>query len=370
MPDLEASVQTSYTQVWRDELIAVISQVFEVQGVTTLDGGTSFQFIGRLLSDSEQAYDFLFERLRPMHFLPLFRKQGDTHIILVTRGTLPEAKQRVWLAGGLFLATVASVFFAGLLQSPGATFQEAAINSGMFTVALLTILVAHEMGHYLVSRHYQTPVSLPYFIPAPIFLFGTMGAVINMVAPPKNRRQWLHIAAAGPLAGLVFAIPITYIGLLMSHVEPLPLHGGYIMEGNSLLYLGMKYLVFGRMLPSGGEDVFLHTVAWAGWGGLLVTMLNLIPAAQLDGGHVARALLGARGGQLLTYAIIGTLLVMGYFLWQGWILWALIIFFFSRFQVMPLDDISEPRPIDKLMAGVMLIIFVLLFTPVPLKVVQ
>jgi len=370
MRELETSLQTPDIQVWQMELVSLISDVFEIHSITVLSGDASFQFTGRLLMDSEQAYDILFERLHPLQFLPLFRKQGDTQVIFVMRGTLPEAKQRVWLAGGLFLATVASVFFAGFLQSPGATFQEAAVNAGLFTVALLYILVEHEMGHYLVSRHYRTPVSLPYFIPAPIFLFGTMGAVINMVAPPKNRRQWLHIAAAGPLAGLVLAVPITYIGLLLSQVEPLPPHGGYIMEGNSLLYLGLKYLVFGRILPSGGEDVFLHTVAWAGWGGLLVTMLNLIPAAQLDGGHVARALLGARGGQLLTYGIIGVLLVMGYFLWQGWLLWALIIFFFSRFQVMPLDDISEPRPTDKLLALVMLIIFVLLFTPIPLEVIQ
>ncbi len=362
-------LQVAQSARWREVLTPIISQVFDIHSITILEGGAALQFNGRLHVDSEQAYEMLFERLRSLHALPLFRKAGDAHVIIVQQGDLPEARQRVWLAGGLFLATVASVFVAGLFQSPGPTVQEAAVNAALFTLSLLTILVAHEMGHYVVSRHYRTPVSLPYFIPAPIFLFGTMGAVINMVAPPKNRRQWLHIAAAGPLAGLFFALPITYIGLLLSHVESLPAHGGYIMEGNSLLYLGLKYLAFGRILPSGGEDVFLHTVAWAGWGGLLVTMLNLIPAAQLDGGHVARALLGQRGGRWLTWGIILVLLLMGYF-WQGWILWALIIWFFSRFEVAPLDDISEPSPGDRLLALFLLVLFFLLFTPIPLKVIQ
>ncbi len=348
----------------------LVTQVMDVQDVSVSVAPTlTYRFVGRLHTPSERAYDFLFERLRPYTFVPLFRRQGDKHLIIVQQGRLPRAKQRVVLAGVLFVLTLLSVFFAGLTQSTSPTFIGQISEAALFAIPLLIILTAHEMGHYLVGRYYRTEMSLPYFIPAPIFLFGTMGAVINMVAPPKNRRQWLHIAAAGPLAGLVFAIPFTLFGLMLSPVRPLPPHGGYILEGNSLLYLLMKLVVFGRVLPGGGMDVYLHPMAWAGWGGLLVTMLNLIPAAQLDGGHVARALLGSKGGQLLTYAIIVLLLFMSV-LWRGWALWALIILFFSRYQVAPLDDITEPDLWDKMLAAFMLLIFILLFTPRPITFVS
>lgn len=350
-----------------DLLREVIRDVFVLQEVRVVDAGT-VSFRGRLMIPSEKAYDLVFRRARSLYYVPFFRRDGEDHIIQFVRGELPRARSRPLLALALFAATVVSVLWVGVLQSDGRTPWEVAADAIFFAGTLLTILAAHEMGHYIVSRYYGTAVSLPYFIPAPMFLFGTMGAVIRMVAPPKNRREWLHIAAAGPLAGLVFAIPLTFIGLLLSPVQPLPPTGGYIMEGNSLLYLALKFLAFGRILPSGGEDVFLHPMAWAGWGGLLVTALNLIPAAQLDGGHVARALLGHRGGQWLTYGVILALLGMS-ILWQGWALWALIILVFAQAQVMPLDDITEPTQADKMLAAFMLLLFILLFTPVPLRVV-
>ena len=350
-----------------EALKRALAPLFAIYDITVEDQNR-VRFRGRLLVDSEQAYEEVSRRVRPLHFVPFFRREKEDHVVIFARGELPRARARVGLALVLFLATVASVLFVGITQSDGQTWWQVALDAGFFTATLMVILVAHEFGHYIVSRYYNTPVSLPYFIPAPIFLFGTMGAVIRMVAPPRNRRQWLHIAAAGPLAGLIFAIPLTFIGLLMSPVRPLPAGGGYIMEGNSILYLLLKLIAFGRILPSHGEDVFLHPMAWAGWGGLLVTAMNLIPAAQLDGGHVARALLGRAGGRWLTYGLIVALLALG-IIWQGWILWALIIFFFSRFEVEPLDDITEPTVADKVLAAVMLIVFVLLFTPIPLKVV-
>ncbi len=359
-------VETTPTTSEADVLRELVVDLFDVEAVQVMPDAT-VRFRGRLRVPSEEAYDLLAQRARPLHYVPFFRREGPDHVILFARGALPQARQRVGLALILFVATVISVLWTGVWQSDGRTWWEVASDAVFFAGTLLAILTAHEMGHYIVSRYYNTPVSLPYFIPAPIFLFGTMGAVIRMVAPPKNRRQWLHIAAAGPLAGLVFAIPLTFIGLLLSPVEPLP-PGGYIMEGNSLLYLWLKFLAFGRLLPSNGEDVFLHPMAWAGWGGLMVTALNLIPAAQLDGGHIARALLGHRGGRVLTYAIIAALVVMSRW-WEGWLLWALIIFLFSRAQVMPLDDITEPTLGDKVLAAFMLVLFVLLFTPVPLRVV-
>ncbi len=190
-----------------------------------------------------------------------------------------------------------------------------------FAVSMLGILAAHEFGHYFMGRHYNIHVTLPYFIPFPGSPFGTLGAFINMKEIPRNRRQLLDIGLAGPLAGLIVAIPVLFIGLKLSELNILssivPEGQSLQMEGNSILYLSMKYLAFGKLLPQpvsfsdvnpilywikyfftglpfpqGGVDVMLHSVAWAGWAGLLVTALNLIPAGQLDGGHVAYVLLG------------------------------------------------------------------------------
>jgi membrane-associated protease RseP (regulator of RpoE activity) len=160
-----------------------------------------------------------------------------------------------------------------------------------FAVPLLAILLAHEFGHYFAARYHRVPASLPYFIPVPfIGLFGTLGAVIAMPARIRSRNALLDIGASGPIAGLVVAIPVLVWGIAHSSVQA---HGGsYTQEGQSLLYVALKWLVHGT-IPA-GHDVYLHPAAFAGWGGLLLTMINLLPFGQLDGGHIAYALFGEK----------------------------------------------------------------------------
>jgi membrane-associated protease RseP (regulator of RpoE activity) len=239
-----------------------------------------------------------------------------------------------------------------------------------YAVSLLAILAAHELGHYITARRLGSPTSLPYFIPMP-FGLGTLGAVINMVAPPRNRRHLLAIAVAGPLSGLVVAVPVLFIGLKLSHIQPLPAGplpdgAGYIMEGNSVLYAAMKYAVFGQFLPSNGLDVFAHQVAFAGWVGLLVTGLNLIPAGQLDGGHVVYALFGERIANILLWAVLAGLVVLAFF-WPGWVIWVLLIFFLGRVRAEPLDDLTQLTSRQRWLAIAAIAIFFLVFTPIPLR---
>jgi membrane-associated protease RseP (regulator of RpoE activity) len=190
----------------------------------------------------------------------------------------------------LFLLTVASVRVTG-----GTT----------FAIALLAILLTHEFGHYFAARHHGVPASLPYFIPLPLLSpFGTMGAVISMPERIRSRNALLDIGAAGPLAGLVVALPVLVVGLAQSPVQPITGEG--LQEGQSLLYLLLKRIVLGPIPP--GHDVFLTPLAFAGWSGLFVTALNLIPIGQLDGGHVLYALLGPRANRVARALHYGLLL--------------------------------------------------------------
>jgi membrane-associated protease RseP (regulator of RpoE activity) len=297
---------------------------------------------------------------------------GDGRVVLIAlRGTLRSAAQRRGLAALLFGLTVLSCLFAGA-QMPEEVVRRGIVNFNLldglpFAISLLAILAAHELGHYFMARHLGAPVSLPYFIPMPLGPFGTLGAVINMPAPARNRRQLLMIGMAGPLAGLAVAIPVLLYGLSLSEVVPLP-DGGYTMEGNSILYSLLKYITFGQWLPSNGVDVFINEIAFAGWAGLLVTALNLIPAGQLDGGHVLYALFGERGARVVYLVVLGALVFLSA-RWPGWLLWLALLFLFGRLRMPPLDDVTELREGQRVLAALMLVLFAVVFTPAPLVLV-
>jgi len=166
-----------------------------------------------------------------------------------------------------------------------------------FSLPLLAILLTHELGHFLVARRHDVDVSPPYFIPLPPMLgIGTLGAVIRIREPIASRNALLRIGAAGPLSGFVVALGVLVAGIILSPVETLPPDNtmGLLTEGNSVLYAGLKYVVHGEFLPGARRDLMMHPMAFAGWIGLFITMINLIPVGQLDGGHVAFAWFGDR----------------------------------------------------------------------------
>jgi membrane-associated protease RseP (regulator of RpoE activity) len=279
---------------------------------------------------------------------------------------------------GLFLATCITTIIAG---------------GPAFSATLMTILVCHEMGHYVAARRYGLDVSLPYFIPLPpMITLGTLGAVIRMRAPISDRNQLLVVGAAGPLAGLVVAIPALVIGLSLSKVGPIDPDSA--LEGNSVVYGLAKYAVFGRWLPSGNVDVNLHPMAFAAWVGLLVTMINLIPIGQLDGGHVMRAWLDDKHERISAYlhrgligvaAVGGTVLffmatdagmntrqALGYaaVAMMPWLVWALAL---TGMRSLSGGEYHPPvvgAPLDRArrrLAIAMVIVFILLFVPVPMR---
>lgn len=349
------------------QLLAEIGDVFAVDDMTSdfpQDGAARFR--GRLLVPHREAYAKLRDRFAPYKLMPVVRREEDQDVLLA----LPEAKAvstgRPWVNVVLFVATVISVMIAGAEQSTGNLLADI-LSGWQLAAGLMGILLAHEFGHYFAARYHGVPASLPYFIPMPFFSpLGTFGAVIVNKGPMRDRRALLDIGAAGPLAGLIVAIPVLLIGLSLSTVDAQTCPAGQVCftEGNSLLYAAAKYLVFGRMLPSGGEDVWLHPLAFAGWAGILVTALNLLPVGTLDGGHVARALWGKRAGRFYLPAVLG-LVGMG-FLWQGWWLWAALTFMFGKMGAQPLDDATPLDGRRKAIAVTALVVFVLTFTPMPL----
>ena len=203
------------------------------------------------------------------------------------------------IAAGLFLLTVASVAHVGERDW---TSVDHGWSGWTLAAGLLTILVAHELGHYVVARWHGEHPSPPYFLPLPWFNpFGTLGAVLLLDDRERSRDTLLDIGAAGPWAGMLVAIPMTLLGLSLSPVEPLAA-SGYAQEGQSLVYWGLKHLVLGP-IPD-GYDVVMHPLLGGAWAGLYVTFLNLIPIGQLDGGHVAYALLGPRRQRLLRWVLL------------------------------------------------------------------
>lgn len=344
----------------------VAGDLSAVVGRRTPGGDPAVEIRGRFLLDSDKVYDHLVTRFKELGYVLLLRQRKGEHIVLGIPGELPKGTGRPIVAAVMFALTVVSTLFVGWGYAVGSGYAPESSNllaGWPFSAALLGILLTHEMGHYVVARWQKLPASLPYFIPFPTIL-GTMGAVIQMQAPPKNKKALLLLGASGPLAGLVVAIPVLLLGLAMSVVRPISLEPGTMLEGNSLLYAALKFITFGKFLPGNGLDVWISPVAFAGWAGLLVTGMNLLPAGQLDGGHVAYALFG-RSARWLTWAVVAVLAGLC-ILWQGWILFTALVLLFGRYHATPLDDVTPLGYREKVLAILTLIAFILVFIPIPM----
>lgn len=356
--------------LWLRDALDGIFAIADITSAATNDATVRIR--GRFLVDSASAYRRLAPACRARGRTLLFRWQGGEPVILVHRRVIRPTPNNRWLPALLAAATVVSVLFSyvfgwGDVELTFPAILRALPKGWAFAGSILAFLLAHELGHLFTARHLGVAATLPYLIPFPLSPFGTMGAVIRLKDVPSSKKALLLIGAAGPLAGLLVAIPVLLTGLAMSQVAPLPTEGAYSMEGNSLLYLGLKWVSFGKLLPAKGLDVMLHPVAFAGWAGILITSLNLIPAGQLDGGHVAYALLGDKA-RFLTWGVLGVAALLSIW-WQGWLLWVVLGLIMSRNTMRPLDDITPLRGAEIGVAVLLLALFVLTFTPIPMRIV-
>lgn len=280
-------------------------------------------------------------------------------------GWQPRPSRRVRINIILFGATILTTLFAGALQRGADPFKDpGSLMLGLpFSAALLAILLTHELGHYIVSRHHGVDASLPYFLPVPN-LIGTFGAFIMMRGPVKDRRALLDIGVAGPLAGFAVALPLTLLGLSLSRYQEGTPDGGFSL-GSSLLFTLFSRQIFGPGADTG--TIVLHPVAFAGWIGMLVTCLNLLPMGQLDGGHVAYALFGSRH-KAISLATAGGLVVLGIKGWPGWFIWALLPLLMKLKHPSPLDPYTPLDTKRKLLALASLAVLALTFIPEPFNI--
>ena len=291
-------------------------------------------------------------------------------------------KKRTWLNILLFCLTTLSAYFVGISWSLSYLYAEAfsrgdqvSIGPGVlkdpqvvslsmvYAVVLIGILLAHEMGHYLTCRYYHIDATLPFFIPAPT-LIGTLGAFIKIKSPITRKQQLFDIGVAGPLAGFILAVPALVYGLSVSKIVPSLPREESLVFGEPLLLKGIGMFLFGHV-PA-GYDVVIHPVAFAGWVGILVTALNLFPIGQLDGGHVLYALIGPKSRKLANW-ILTAFIFLGIFCWVGWFIWALLIRFIGLRHPPIMDESIPLTPKRKLMAVLVLFIFIISFIPSPIQ---
>ncbi|GIW42494.1 MAG: metalloprotease [Candidatus Binatia bacterium] len=281
----------------------------------------------------------------------------------------PARRNAPWLHVVLFAATFLTTSTAGALQMNENPFLDPSrIVAGFpFAVTLMSILLVHELGHYFTSKLHGVRASLPYFLPGPPTFIGTFGAFIRMQSPPRTRQALFDVGASGPWAGLALAIPAVLVGLKLSEVRPSQLFDGEgFLLGESLLFSFLARISLG-VLPD-DVTILLHPVAFAGWVGLFVTFLNLIPIGQLDGGHVAYALLGP-AHRIVARLCLLFLLGLGFFGdWMGWFVWAVLV---SVLGVDHPPTLDLHRPLDrrrKWAAWATAGVLVVTFMPTPIAV--
>lgn len=303
-------------------------------------------FYVRMREDSKEAFLRLAQRMESLGLIPVLRRIEEKVVLrAISKPSTKPSRNIINIA--LFFATLGTVFISGYLQSLDI------VGAVMFTGAIIAILGSHEMGHKLLADEHAVEATYPYFIPGlpPI---GTFGAVIQQKSLPPNRDALFDIGFAGPVTGFIVSIIVTFIGVQLSVVT------SELPEGAGLIEVPLLFQFITRLFPPSGTGnwILLHPVAFAGWVGMIITMLNLVPVGMFDGGHVARSLVGKKAHRFLSYLGIILLVII-------WYPMAFIALFFSFYQHPgPLDDVSEPTTLRKLAALGLIAVFVLCVVPI------
>ena len=377
---IQREAQSSVSPAISAEMLANFQQrvmpVLAVAGHQTRDGGILFD--GKLLTDPQSALSQLTQAFAPDKFTPILREgEGDDQVKIallpgidkfVPSGAVDRPKWGVHLL--LFVLTLITTTWAGALHAGVNLIKEPSrIGVGLpYSFGLMLILGAHELGHYFAARWHGIRVTPPFFIPVP-FALGTFGAFIKLKSLAPDRRASFDVAVAGPLAGLIFAIPALLIGLQYSRVvagnaSADMLHTG-VQVGSSFLLAILAKIALGVDTIE-GDQLMLHPLAFAGWLGLFVTALNLLPIGQLDGGHMAHALFGAKRGHAISVGALITLFALALFVWPGLMMWAWIVWFIAGTRdAPPLNDVTPLDPGRRALGWFAFLLLAAIMIPVP-----
>ncbi|UCC33768.1 MAG: site-2 protease family protein [Candidatus Bathyarchaeota archaeon] len=353
-----------------EELRNIVESEFHVEESFVEYGAPTFYI--RLQEDSKEAFLRLMGRLQPVGLVPVLRRR-DAKIFLQVGPKPPTKSSRKLINIALFFATLATVLFAGYLQSIvfyfdlGITSQlQYLVGAVMFAGAIMAILGSHEMGHKIAADRQGVDATYPYFIPGPPPI-GTFGALIQQKSLPPNRDALFDLGSAGPIVGFIVAIAVTLIGIPLSSYT-------WISEGAPTLPISPLFLFIMQNIhplegppppPGNGANILAispHPVAFAGWIGMIVTVLNLIPVGMFDGGHIAETFLGKKVRAIISYLAIAVFFILGFFVWDAFLMWAIIAIFFSFMRHPgPLDSVSKVTSWRKLAALGMVAVFFLCF---------
>lgn len=326
----------------------------------------------------EDKFEALRIEMKGMAYVPILTYERGEHVIHVVRKPKMKFKSS-WVNIVLLIATIVTTILAGSVLW-ASVFGDSNILSAnnllngalFFALPLMLILGVHESAHYFAARRHGIAASLPFFIPIPPFFvipIGTMGAFISIREPIPNKKALLDIGASGPIAGLIIAIPVTIIGMMLATPSAAVVDSGVVAGGTTFIGDSLIFTFLRMFLPF-SENTVIHPMAFAGWVGLFVTALNLLPAGQLDGGHIARALFGDRA-RFASYGAFAFMIGLGLFTpYSGWLLFALLIMFLGMRHPPPLNDVTGLDARRKVVGLATAVILIICFVPIPFSIEQ
>lgn len=348
-----------------ERLRSVVGRYFEVYDIRVTYDAIVF-FVDCNPAQLESNFDSIRGELVPQNYIPFIQKRGGEYTITIGKRKPVSKKGNianiVLLAATLIATTISgAILWAGYFNMANA-FTLSSILNGIvfFVVPVMLILGTHEMGHFIVAKRHRVSASLPYFLPS-IPPLGTLGAFISIRDPFPNRRALLEIGIAGPIAGFLVTIPVAFIGFILTQMNPVP--APVLQPGDQVFTLPYLYSLMLQLYPF-SSNIKLFPTAFAAWVGFFATAINLLPAGQLDGGHIARALLGDQSKYLGWAALLGMVLLS--FEFESWIIMALLVLLVGVRHPPPLNDISRLKVSRKMLGAVALAIFLVSFTPFPI----
>jgi membrane-associated protease RseP (regulator of RpoE activity) len=363
----------------RAELVDVMPDAVtlwnETSGTARPGARAMIRFRGHMAMDHSTGYDLLRARFAPLGYTPVLRRDGEHEVVTalpIVFSTGTSTPRRWWINLLLFLATIASTTLVGAVLEQELPFDQSLLLllrnprlllSGIpASMTIMGILGVHELAHYIAARKHGLDSSLPYFIPVPFGLIGTMGAIIRMRTPWQDRDALFDVGAAGPLAGILIAIPLFFIGMMVSPALPPQPEG--VPLGTPLLLQWLEDLVYVlRGIPQ-EYDIYVNSWTFTAWFAVFVSGLNLLPIGQLDGGHVAYAVLGDRM-RILSTVVLVVLGLLGILLWPGWYMWVGFSFLSGWMHPPPLNALAPLSKTRKILGYGVFVLMILLFTPAP-----